>query len=410
MRVEKGDALATILRNDDAEALILDIRAGCVAATQVLDDRPGAFLVFPTSVVVPCPGGGQAVYPLRTDAEPGMLVRDCGQTSVSAVVDAVRVTGVFCWRQTGARGPALAVDSACYRFERKGRSVVTPAWADQLPRSRCLMTQTGPMLAREQVRLVRRGRVAEHWLLTLTEQIMRQKCRGPIRLAIDHRPQVDVDDVVQRGLQTACRLLPVYASAKRPPCSWLGMIQLDGKRDMHREVSRLDWLPGSGQRRGSQPTTASTASTSVAGGASTLTSLDSLHPSYLEARVGRVPPEIEAIDNQEGTAAAAVARLVGGDPEIIALAAGGDAVALRRVSKLVVGALGADGETQAVTRRRCWAEFSDTGQLFASDAGLSRFASMAPPGVLSAIDASLVAAAGVCGFDRRSVVTWRWSW
>jgi hypothetical protein len=393
---EKGDALATILRNDDAEALILDIRAGCAAATQVLDDRPGAFLVFPTSVVVPCPRGGQAVYPLRTDAEPGMLVRDCGQTSVSAVVEGVGVTGVFCWKPTGAGGPTSAVDSACYRFERKGRSVVTPAWADQLPRSRCLMTQTGPMLAREQVRLVRRGRVAEHWLLTLTERIMRQKCRGPIRLAIDHRPQVDVDDVVQRGLQTACRLLPIYASAKRPPCSWLGMIQLDSKRDMHREVSRLDWLPGGGQGSGSQPTIAPTA---VAGGASTLTSLDSLHPSYLEARVGRIPPEIEAIDNQEGTAAAAVARLVDGDPEIIALAAGGDAVALRRVSKLVVGALGTDGETQAGTRRRCWAEFSHTGHLFATDAGMSRFASLAPPGVLSAIDASLVAAAGVCGPD-----------
>ena len=390
MQVEKGDALATILRNDDAEALILDIRIGRSAADQVIDDRPGAFLVFPTSVVLPCPGGGQAVYPLRADAEPGTLVHHHGVASVSAAVDGVTVSGTFRWRQAGS-GPAMAVDPACYRFERNRSLVAAPAWADQLPQSRCLLRTTAQMLARERSRLVRRGRLAEHWLLTLTERVVRQSCRGPIRLAIGRRPQVDVDDVVQRGLQTACRLLPVYASANRPPCSWLGMIQLDIRRDMHREVSRLDWSPADHRSRGGE------AATAPAEEPPTLISLDALFPSFLEPRVGRVPPELEAVDNQEGSAAAAVARLVGGDPEIVALACGGDIAALRRVSSLVIGALRRPGETQAGTRRRCWTQFSDTGQLFATDVGINRFASPAAPGLLAAIDSSLGESAGVCG-------------
>jgi hypothetical protein len=407
----KGDVVRVILRNDDAEALLLDIRAGRHAARQDVDERAaGAFLIFPTSVVTPGRAGAQLVYPLRADVEPGCLVTAAGTGHVGGVVGTVAVTGAFHWTVGSAEAPL-----ASYRFRRRGREIPTPPWADQLPRSQALGSKGRAGLIRQQIRIRRHGRTAEHWLFTLTEQMIRRACRGPLGRAIDYRPAVDEDDVVQRGLQTAVRLLPVYASKDRPPCSWLGMLHLDGRRDMRREVSHLDWLPedavaavtladACGVRRLSDPSATWAA---LCEGADRLG----------EAPPGISAPELDAVlrarallvhelagaraDGSEvcttegSQVSARVARLVSDDDELIAAAAASDSRALVKVGDKVVRQLRDGRESPPAARRRCWEQFQQSGQLFTTPVGLTRFAEVADPLSLAAIDECLRRAAGL---------------
>ena len=417
--------MPSILRNDDAEALILDIRSGRHAATQTIGEAPGGFLVFPTSVVTSRPGGGQLVFPLRTDAEPGMLVHGDGTATVSGVVAGTKVTGSFSWALSDARDSdeRTILSPAAYCFRRGGREQAPPAWADQLPSSQSLAARPRAVLMRQQRRLIRQGRTAEHWLLTLTERVVRHSCRGPIHRAIQYRPQLDVDDVVQRGMQVACRLLPVYASPARPPCSWLGMLRKDGRRDMHREVARLDWLPpaaaavvalaeSSGIVLDADPATTLAALSEAAGRhgqalprlsagqvrtalqAPALVSLDSLSIGPVEVADHQTTSGWALDDGEDGAAVAAVARLVSDDPELIGLAVHGDSRALRTVADHVMGALGRDCEGHRTTRQRCWDELQGSGRLLATTTGVERFASKASAASLAAIDESLHRATG----------------
>ena len=230
--------MPTILRNDQAEALILDLRTARAAQRQRIEVEGGAFLIFPTSIVLPAPEGGQLVFPLRCDTEPGSLVTGAGSGHVTGTVAGITVAGTFNWALDAGSPPA-----ASYRFTRGGHETPPPSWAAELPPSQVLHRESQSTLARRQSSIRRRGSRSEYLLLTLTEQLLRHSCRGPIHHTLRFRPAVDVDDLVQRGLQTASRLLPIYASQDRPPCSWLGMLRLDARRDMHREVSRLDLLP-----------------------------------------------------------------------------------------------------------------------------------------------------------------------
>jgi hypothetical protein len=401
----------TNLRNDDAEALILDIRACRNATSQEVGDRAGAFLVFPTSVVTAAQQTGQSVYPLHCDAEPGALVTAPGLAEVSGVVAGVTVTGTFHWSLGGDAAP-----SACYRFRRNTRDVEPPPWAGQLPSSYHLPGTEPPSLMRQKARLRRRGRDAEHRLLTLTEQVIRCYCRGRIASAIRYRPQMDIDDVVQRGLQAACRLLPLYASKNRPPCSWLGMLRLDGRRDLHREISRLDWLPADasaaltlaeacGVHRQADPS--ATMADLVAAAERRGRSLPRITPSVLDVAL-RAPALVEhematmaapvpgpdATDEDGGLTAATIARLVTSDEELIALARAGDPRALSQVGGRVARKLVERGENQAQARRRCWEHFQQSGELFASPTGLERFRSVSDIHTLAALDESLGRAAG----------------
>ena len=424
--------MASILNNADAEALLLDIRTAGAAAGQVIDDGDGAFLLFPTSVVTACARGGQLVFPLQAEAEPGTVVRTDGTSEVCGTVAGVSVSGAFSWT-LGDERPAQApvVAPARYGFRRRGRDVAAPAWASQLPGSRCLAAVTPLSLDRHRCRLLRQGRLAEYWLLKLTERVVRQVCRGPMRRAIDHRPPVDVDDVVQRGMQVVSRLLPLYASSQRPPCSWLGMLRLDGRRDMHREISRLDWLPpeaavvvalaaAAGVGPGSGPSATLAALTDAveragrrlprvgprqvhaALTAPPITPLEQLPAAYLDATVPRVELEVDGVEEQPGRVAAEVARLVSDDPALVALARQGDDVALGRVGAKVLAALGRGRESAAATRRRCWADFHDTGRLFDTDGGRQGLLP-ATAMSLAAIDEALRHAAGLAG---RPATTW----
>lgn len=415
--------MASILRNDDAEALILDIRVARTAVNEVVSEAGGAILVFPTSIVTPGPEGGQLVFPLVTEAEPGVTATTDGTAAVSGTVGGVTVRGTFQWVLAGD-GPAVPISPATYQFQRRGREVAAPAWATQLPASRCLLRLPQKSLDRHRLRVLRRGRAAEHWLMALTERVVRQFCRGPVHRAIRRRPPVDVDDVVQRGMQAACRLLPVYASPARPPCSWLGMLKLDSRRDLHREVSRLDWLPadaaavvalarssGIGLHADASVTIAALDDVAAQLGRSrprmaarqveaalrapSLVSLDGLPAGQLEASVARPCLALAALDDQAGRAAAAVARLVTDDPELVALAVLGDPRALTEVGQHVVVTLARAGEARVITRRRCWDEFQRSGQLFATDEAQRQFASRADIGTLAAIDAALRHAAGL---------------
>ncbi|HSS08838.1 MAG TPA: hypothetical protein VLL25_03075, partial [Acidimicrobiales bacterium] len=208
--------MGTILNNRDAEALLLDIRTASSAGAAPIDGPAGAFLRFPTSVVVDRPGRGQLVFPTHTDVEPGTLCHDDGTATLKATVDGFDVRGSFSW-VVGRGDSGARPGRARYCFRRRGREVLPPVWANQLPTSSRLWAEPAAWLVRERCRLTRRGRHAEYWLLRLSERVFRNYCRGPVRRAIAVRPHVDEDDVVQRGLQAATRLLPVYASAARPP-------------------------------------------------------------------------------------------------------------------------------------------------------------------------------------------------
>jgi hypothetical protein len=334
--------MGAILNNRDAEALILDIRTAKTAGAAPIDGRPGAFLVFPTSVVVDRPGRGQLVFPTHTDIEPGTLCRHNGTATLSANVDGVDVYGSFSWTLNHDEN-ALRPARARYCFRRRGREASPPLWANQLPMSSRLWPEPPTLLLRQRYRLLRQGRHAEYWLLRLSERVFRDYCRGPVRRAIAVRPHVDEDDVVQRGLQAATRLLPVYASAARPPCSWVRMLQLDGRRDMHREIARLDWR------------------------ADGLGSLSSIAPH--DPALAVPDPELDAVGEQRGVAASRIATLLGREPTLVALAFLGDAGAIREVGDHLVAAIHKPGETLSATRRRCREEFRSTGRLLGGAPG-----------------------------------------
>ena len=406
--------MPVILRNDDAEALLLDIRACRTAAAQPIDGRVGAILIFPTSVVISA-RAGHAVFPLGSDVEPGTIVTESGSAQVAGVVAGISVTGFFHWTV----GDDMARPAA-YRFCRRGRDLPPPAWATQLPSSQQLPCLSPAALARRQDRLRRHGRNAEHWLLALTEQVIRRSCRAPVRQAIRYRPQIDVDDVVQRGLQTAGRLLPVYASKDRPPCSWLGMLRLDGRRDMGREITRLDWLPADAMAaltvdETGDPDCGDDPDATLAVLADAAEVLGRALPRITPAQLGaalRAPALLEYEQTADATVAgpelltpddtaggpgltATVARLVSDDEEFIGSAAAGDPGALRRVGDQVVRRLSERSETPKLARHRCWEEFQQSGHLFASPIGLARFGAVADPDSLAAVDECLRRAAGL---------------
>ncbi len=407
--------MPVILRNDDAEALILDIRACRNAEAQPIDGRSGAILIFPTSVVIRA-RAGHLVFPLSSAVEPGTLVTDAGSAHVAGVVAGISVSGFFHWTVGDDVAPP-----ASYRFRRRGRDLMAPPWATQLPSSQQLPRLAPATLARHQDRLRRHGRNAEHWLLALTEQVIRRSCRAPARQAIRYRPQMDVDDVVQRGLQTAGRLLPVYASKDRPPCSWLGMLRLDGRRDMTREITRLDWLPADAMAALTLDETGDT--DSGADPEATMAALSEaaellgramprLGPAQLGAAL-RAPSLLayeqsaaaavagpEALVGHDGPVGgpgvtATVARLVSDDEQLIGSAAAGDPGAIRRVGDQVVRRLSERAETPSLARRRCWEEFQQSGHLFGGPTGLARFGPRADPDSLAAVDECLRRAAGV---------------
>jgi hypothetical protein len=275
----------------------------------------------------------------------------------------------------------------------------------------------GPVaLARLQARLRRRGQTAEHFLLSLSEQLVRQSCGRPIQRALRYRPPLDVDDLVQRSLQAAARLLPLYASADRPPCSWLGMLRLDGRRDLHRELLRLDWLPADalaalaladacGVDRNGDPA----AIWDAAVAASDRLGLPALRsgPTQLEAAL-RAPGEVARAaaatatlagpdddDDKGGPVAASVARLVTSDTALITLAGEGDPRALKQVGEKVVRGLSAPRLSLRMAREGIWEEFRDSGQLFTTAIGQQRFGAAADAGTLGAIDECLRQAARI---------------
>lgn len=410
--------MPAILGNTRAEELILDIRTGRHAAAQSMGGPAGAFLMFPTSVVTSDRAGTHLVYPLHMAVEPGSLVSAPGDAEVTAVVAGVKVTGTFEWSLSADR-----VAPARYQFKKRGREVAPPPWAAQLPCSQSLVPHSGVSLCREQARMRRRAEAAEHCLLRLSEHVIRLACRGPICAALRYRPVVDVDDVVQRGLQTAVRLLPVYTSPARPPCSWMSMLRLDGRRDMHREVFRLDWMPVDsasalvvaqvcGVNRQRDP--AATLSELMAGverlGLSSFPRIGATQLDVAMRAPGLVEheriahevlpgPEAEGPTRRSGpppgVVAARVARLVTDDRQLIDRAAAGDGRALAQVAEHVVRRLGERREAPRLVRRRCWEHFLGTGQLFTSPIGLDRFSSAAGPGRLAAIDRSLQRAVGL---------------
>jgi hypothetical protein len=405
--------VGAILRNDDAEALILDIRTGRTAASQLIGPDEGAFLVFATSVVMPGASSGHLVFPVRCETDPGTLVSSPGTARVAATVAGVAVTGSFSWTVGDDCPPAPD-----YHFKRRGREIAPPPWAPQLPQSQALDARGPATLTRQQSRLRRQAQNAEHWLLTLTGQLVRHSCRAPIHRALRYRPSTDIDDLVQRSLQVASRLLPLYASSNRPPCSWLGMLRLDGRRDLHREVTHLDWLPADavaaitlahacGIDLHGDSTTASKA---IAEAADRLR-LPALRigPGQLEATL-RAPGLIahaatvaatvagpEEDNRDEGRVAETVARLVSTNTDLIALARVGDPRALKRVGDQVIRSLSASGHVTRLARQQAWDDFRQSGQLFTSAAGRQRFGDAAGPATLSIIDDCLRRAAGIYG-------------
>ena len=424
---ERGTAMGAILNNHDAEALILDARAGRQAARTVLDGRCGAFIVFPTTVMIDRPGRGQLVFPIDTSIDPGSLCRHPSQVAVTAVVDGVRVDGHFTCTLTDQPGQDGG-PAAVYRYLVDGRELAPPRWAHQLPQSSALPLRSGAQLLRDRERLVRQGHLAEHWLLVLSERVMRASCRGPLRRVLATHRLVQDDDIVQRGLQAAARLLGVYASARRPPRSWVGMIQLDAKRDMHREVSQLDWLPrelsevvdrarmaGIRLDEDSTVTLAALIDASVEAGQplprvsarQVATALNAPELVPLDAPfgpgrgwqphdggIGVCDAGLEAVDDRPGEAAAAIAALVIDDQDTVVRAFLGDPAALKTVADRVVAALRRPGETLVATRVRCREQFRTTGQLLAVEEAAGRFPGAAA-GDLAALDSALRAAIGL---------------
>jgi hypothetical protein len=420
--------VTSILTNQEAEQLLLDIRVARAAANAPMADRDGAFLAFPTSVVIAVPGRGHNVFPLRTTAEPGTLCHDNGWSSLTAQVDGVSVEGRFGWTIDGLGRPDQA-PSLTYRFSIRGRSIARPAWAGQLPRSQRLEPVGPASLVRQRARLVRRGEAAECELLRRTAKVFEQCCRGPLRRAIAIRPALEVSDVVQRAMQVAGRLLPLYASASRPPCSWLGMIQLDGRRDLHRAITQLDWLPrdlaevlarietATGIAPDDEPTVVLAAVIEAAVAhhqpipratpgqihaaltAPQLVALDTRSSAVTanaatHRALAGLDRRLEAADDRPGELTAAVGRLIGADPGLVARASLGDRHAIDTIGHGVIAALRQPGETTACTRQRFRREFQTAGRLFASADGLVCFGHQAPQRQLAQLDANLAELAG----------------
>ncbi len=268
--------------------------------------------------------------------------------------------------------------------------------------------------------MVRQGHLAADWLLLLTQRVMEASCRGPLGRALAAHPLVQDADLVQRGLQVAHRLLSVYASPQRPPRSWLGMIHLDARRDMWRELSQLDWLP---RELGEVVERARSAGIALQGdpgrtldavidasieaclplprvsdrqiraalGAPELVSLDAparYHPRVArDGAIGATDPALEAVEVEPGRAAAAVAELVQRDRPTVVGAFLGEPSAVKAVADAVIFTLRRPGEPVPAARRRCREQFLATGALFSAE-GAECF-----PGrgraELSAIDAAL---------------------
>ena len=396
--------MAAIIRNGDAEAWLLDIRIGRRAGSEAIEGEAGAFITFPTSVVVAAQTG-HSVYPLHTDVEPGSFVTAGGSAEVSGVVAGLTVTGCFHWAVTDGDGEGAGdgegpgygeLPAASYQFRRRDRLLsAPPPWAVQLPASQEL-----PRLAPASVRmrcrqLRRRAREAEHRLLKESERMLHRDCGSPVQRALRYRPPVDEDDLVQRGLQSAYRLLPVYASGNRPPCSWLGMLRLDCRRDMHREISRLDWLPADamaaltlagGFHRQGISDIAATWATVVAAVEGHGRPRPRMAPAPLCAALQApallfhhltAPATPDDPNDADTAAVAAVARLVSDDEELVSSVAEGDPAAVGRVGRQVVRQLSSRRDGLTAARSRCWEEFQRTGHLFAGPNGLAQFAGAA---------------------------------
>jgi hypothetical protein len=423
--------VGTILSNTDAEALILDVRAGRWADAAVVDGGSGAFIVFPTVVIVERPGRGQLVFPIHVSVEPGSLCRGDGEASVEATVDGIDVRGAFTWTFSEHPGAAMG-RPAGYRFRSNGGPVRRPPWAHQLPGSMVLPRRAPAQLLHDQTRIVRQGRWAEHWLLVLSQRVMEACCRGPLGRALAAHPLVQDADVVQRGLQAAHRLLAVYASPDRPPRSWVGMIRLDARRDMFRGVSQLDWLPremseavdrarwaGISLHADAAVTLAALIDASIDAGLplprlsprQVRSALSAPELVSFEAPLGAwrgwqpqeggicgPDPALDAVDDQPGRAAAAVAALVASDRETVARAFLGDPTALKTVADRVLLTLRRPGEGVTATRRRCRDRFLATGELLATTGRRDGFPGQAA-GDLSALDAALWSALGRDGSD-----------
>jgi hypothetical protein len=405
--------VGTILSNEHAEALILSIRTGREASRTEIGGRAGGFAVLPTSIVTGGRRGGQVVCPLRVGVEPGSMCTGAVRADVSGRVGDVEVSGWF-WLTIGDGTPP----PARYDFQIAGHRMAAPLWAVQLPHSTTLARRWPLELERDRARLVRHGELAEHRLLRLTEQVLESCCRGPLRSVLTNHRLVEEADLVQRGLDVALRLLPVYASPRRPPRAWLGMVHLDGKRDMHRAVSQLDWLPRdltqvvqrahlAGIQLDSDPdvTLAALADAALDNGQALLrvtaeqvrTALTTPEMESFDAPWGGghawQPPEgglsapdpaLDAVESQPGRTAATIAALVSSDPATIAGAFLGDPTAVQQVAEQLLARLRRRGEPLGATRHRTRQKFLSSGRLLRGAA----FPGV-PAGRLGALDASL---------------------
>jgi hypothetical protein len=357
-------------------------------------------------VVLPGHRSGQLAFPLQVGLEPGSLCSIGGQAAVTARVAGVTVEGSFSW--TMGRGPLRPAE---YEFRVNGAPVPAPPWAVQLPTSMRLVRRSATELERDRARLVRRAQVAECRLLRLTEQVLESCCRGPLRFVLATHGLVDESDLIQRGLQVALRLLPVYASARRPPRTWLGMIHLDAKRDMHRAVSDLDWLPReltetvyrarqAGIALDAEPdlTRAALLEDCLLNGrplprvsaAQVHTALTA--PVFLSLDARPLPdaglyapdPRLDDVDDQPGRAAATVAALVSSDPTTVSGVFEGDPRAVQKVAERVVARISQPAENRQAVRERARRRFLVSGQLLTREG----FPAV-PPRRLAALDDAL---------------------
>jgi len=226
-------------------------------------------------------------------------------------------------------------------------------------------------------------------------------------------------------MQVAGRLLPLYSSVARPPCSWIGMIQLDGRRDLYRAVTQLDWLPRDlaevlgrletavGVAPSDDPSEvlaamidaavshhqpvprASLRQVEAALSAPRLvpvdtTGADAATSAAFQRRLSKADPALESGDDQPGRLTAAVGRLIGADAGVVARASLGDHAAIAEIGHGVIAALRQPGETSTRARQRCKREFDSAGRLFASGDGLACFGDRAPAPDLVQLDADLV--------------------
>jgi hypothetical protein len=173
------------------------------------------------------------------------------------------------------------------------------------------------------------------------------------------------------------------------------MLRLDCRRDMHREISRLDWLPADamagltlaeGWHRHGASDPAATWATVVAAVEGEGRPRPRIAPAPLCAAL-QAPAfllhhqttTVEPDDpNDAGTAVvASVARLVTEDEVLVSSAADGDPKALGLVGRKVLRRLSSRREALPAAQNRCWDEFQRTGHLFAGPAGLAEFAGAA---------------------------------